>query len=155
MVMQNTTSRRHFLIDALRVTAGVAATGSIAAIAQTDAARNAARRVDFHHHFVPPRHLEAILAQRESGRTPPWGPEMSIEEMDKNGIATAIVSLVQPGIWLGGMENSQGWRASATTTEQRWSPIIEGDSVCLPPFRFPIRRAVSARLNMQIGRAHV
>src|SRR5437773_9037339 len=107
MVMQNTTSRRHFLIDALRVTAGVAATGSIAAIAQTNAARNAARRVDFHHHFVPPRHLEAILAQRESGRTPPWSPEMSIEEMDKNGIATAMVSLVQPGIWLGGMENSR------------------------------------------------
>jgi predicted TIM-barrel fold metal-dependent hydrolase len=59
------------------------------------------RRVDFHHHFVPPRHLEAILAQRESGRTPPWSPELSIAEMDKNGIATAICSLVQPGVWLG------------------------------------------------------
>ena len=106
-MVRNTTSRRDFLIDGLRVTAGVAATGSIAAIAQTNAARNAAPRVDFHHHFVPPRHLEAILAQRESGRTPPWSPEMSIEEMDKNGIAAAIVSLVQPGIWLGGMENSR------------------------------------------------
>jgi predicted TIM-barrel fold metal-dependent hydrolase len=59
-------------------------------------------RVDFHHHFVPPRHLEAILAQRESGRTPPWSPALSIDEMDKNGIATAICSLVQPGVWLGG-----------------------------------------------------
>src|SRR5436309_12468932 len=65
------------------------------------------RRVDFHHHFVPPRHLEAILAQRESGRTPPWSPEMSIEEMEKNEIATAMVSLVQPGVWLGGVENSR------------------------------------------------
>src|SRR2546426_4114864 len=99
--------RRDFLVDALRLTAGLAATGSITAIAQTNAARGTARRVDFHHHFVPPRHLEAILAQRESGRTPPWSPEMSIEEMDKNGIAAAIVSLVQPGIWLGGMENSR------------------------------------------------
>jgi predicted TIM-barrel fold metal-dependent hydrolase len=62
----------------------------------------APRRVDFHHHFVPPRHLEAILAQRESGRTPPWSPELSIAEMEKNGIATAICSLVQPGVWLGG-----------------------------------------------------
>jgi predicted TIM-barrel fold metal-dependent hydrolase len=61
-----------------------------------------ADRVDFHHHFVPPRHLEAILAQRESGRTPPWSPELSIAEMDRNGIATAICSLVQPGVWLGG-----------------------------------------------------
>src|SRR5437667_12869384 len=94
-------------VEELRLTAGLAATGSISAIAQTNPARNAARRVDFHHHFVPPRHLEAILAQRESGRTPPWSPEMSIEEMDKNGIATAIVSLVQTGIWLGGVENSR------------------------------------------------
>lgn len=58
-------------------------------------------RVDFHHHFVPPRHLEAILARRESGRTPPWSPALSIAEMDKNGIATAICSLVQPGVCLG------------------------------------------------------
>ncbi len=58
--------------------------------------------VDFHHHFVPPRHLEAILAQRESGRTPPWSPDLSLAEMEKNGIATAICSLVQPGVWLGG-----------------------------------------------------
>jgi len=50
---------------------------------------------------VPPHHLEAILAQRESGRTPPWSPELSIAEMERNGIATAICSLVQPGVWLG------------------------------------------------------
>src|SRR5438105_3940841 len=105
--MNSNLSRRVFLRDALRVTAGVAAMGSINAIAQTNAARGAARRVDFHHHFLPPRHLEAILAQRESGRTPPWSPEMSIEEMEKSGIATAMVSLVQPGVWLGGVENSR------------------------------------------------
>jgi predicted TIM-barrel fold metal-dependent hydrolase len=60
------------------------------------------RRVDFHHHYVPPRHLEAILARRESGRTPPWSAELSLAEMEKNGIATAVCSIVQPGIWLGG-----------------------------------------------------
>ncbi|MBI4888432.1 MAG: amidohydrolase [Acidobacteria bacterium] len=64
-------------------------------------------RVDFHHHFVPPRHLEAILAQRESGRTPPWSPEISLAEMDRNGIATSICSLVQPGVWLGGADASR------------------------------------------------
>ena len=32
---------------------------------------------------------------------------MSIGEMDKNGIATSIVSLVQPGVWIGGIENSR------------------------------------------------
>jgi predicted TIM-barrel fold metal-dependent hydrolase len=86
----------------------VAATRSIYSAAQTTPnARSAPRRIDFHHHYVPPRHLEAILAQRESGRTPPWSPEISLAEMDKNGIATSICSLVQPGVWLGGIENSR------------------------------------------------
>jgi predicted TIM-barrel fold metal-dependent hydrolase len=60
-----------------------------------------------HHHYIPPRHLEAVLAQRESGRTPPWSPEISVAEMDRNGIATAICSLVQPGVWLGGIDRSR------------------------------------------------
>jgi predicted TIM-barrel fold metal-dependent hydrolase len=66
-----------------------------------------AQRVDFHHHFLPPRHIEAILAQRESGAPPKWSPDLSLEEMDKNGVATAIVSLVQPGVWLGDVPKSR------------------------------------------------
>jgi 6-methylsalicylate decarboxylase len=65
-----------------------------------------AQRIDFHHHFLPPRHIEAILAQRESGAPPKWSPELSIEEMDKNGVATAIASLVQPGVWLDDIQKS-------------------------------------------------
>ncbi len=64
-------------------------------------------RVDVHHHYVPPRHLEAILARRESGRTPTWSPELSLAEMDRNGIATSICSLVQPGVWLGDVPSSR------------------------------------------------
>jgi len=64
-------------------------------------------RIDFHHHFLPPRHVERITAQRESGRPPTWSPALSLEEMDRNGIATAIVSLLQPGIWLGDIEASR------------------------------------------------
>lgn len=56
---------------------------------------------------MPPRHLDAILAQRESGRTPSWSADLSVAEMDRNGIATAICSLVQPGVWLGGVESSR------------------------------------------------
>src|SRR5712691_1520902 len=64
-------------------------------------------RVDFHHHFLPPRHIEKILAQRESGQPPAWSPARSLEEMDKNGIATSISSLVQPGVWFGEIEASR------------------------------------------------
>jgi 6-methylsalicylate decarboxylase len=89
--------RRDFIAAALSAGAG-------AALAQNPAN---ARRVDFHHHFLPPRHIEAVLARRESGRPPKWTPEISLAEMDKNGIATAIVSLVQPGVWLGDIEKSR------------------------------------------------
>jgi len=107
-VFSDELNRRRFMAGALGFTMTAAMSGPLAAVAQnTGAARGAPRRVDFHHHFIPPRHLEAILAQRESGRTPPWSPEMSLAEMDKNGIATSITSLVQPGVWLGGVENSR------------------------------------------------
>ena len=98
-VFSHELTRRRFLLGAV---------GTLSAtLGAQKTLRAADRRVDFHHHFIPSRHLEAIVSQRESGRTPNWNPEMSIEEMDKNGIATSIVSLVQPGVWLGGIENSR------------------------------------------------
>ena len=40
-----------------------------------------------------------MATKRSGGRPPKWTPQMSLDEMDKSGIATAIVSLVQPGAW--------------------------------------------------------
>jgi 6-methylsalicylate decarboxylase len=84
--------RRSFLAG------GVAVLG-LAAIANAQAQVPAKARIDVHHHFVPPFHSDVMMTRRQSGRPPRWSPQMSIEEMDKNGIATAIVSLVQPGSW--------------------------------------------------------
>ena len=86
-------TRRNFIASAVSV---AALTG-----------QGKAARVDFHHHFLPPRHIAAILAQRESGAPPKWSPELSIEQMDQNGVATAIASLVQPGVWLGDVQKSR------------------------------------------------
>lgn len=60
------------------------------------------RRIDTHHHFVPPFYLaevgaEAIGRTLVSGRAPEWTPQHSIDAMDRNGIATAIVSISAPG----------------------------------------------------------
>jgi predicted TIM-barrel fold metal-dependent hydrolase len=93
-------SRRQFIGNTLAMAAAAAATGSMVT-AQTR------RRIDVHHHFIPPRHLEAVLAQRESGRTPPWSPEIALGEMDRNGVATSVCSLVQPGVWLGDVQKSR------------------------------------------------
>jgi 6-methylsalicylate decarboxylase len=91
--MRPVPSRRDFIATAL----------SVAALP----GQTKAHRIDFHHHFLPPQHIEAILAQRESGAPPKWSAELSLEEMDKNGVATAIASLVQPGVWLGDVQKSR------------------------------------------------
>jgi len=98
-------SRRNFVAGGLGLAVGAAATATLAS-AQRGAA-GAARRIDVHHHMLPQRHMDAVAAARESGRPQPWSPAMSIEEMDKNEIATAIVSLVQPGVTIGTVEQAR------------------------------------------------
>jgi 6-methylsalicylate decarboxylase len=97
-------SRRRFLASGLGPVVGGALVSALPAVAQA----RKAQRVDFHHHFLPPRHVDKILAQRESGRPPQWSPMRSLEEMDQNDVTTAICSLVQPGIWFGDVETSRG-----------------------------------------------
>jgi len=85
------------------LTGGIAALslGATAATVMAPAvsAQAAKSRIDVHHHYVPPVHADAMATRRAGGRPPKWSPQMSLEEMDKSGIATAIVSLVQPATW--------------------------------------------------------
>lgn len=62
-----------------------------------------AARIDVHAHAVPPVFRAALAAQLASGkaRLPAWTPEMALEGMDRNGIASAVVSLSTPGTHLG------------------------------------------------------
>jgi predicted TIM-barrel fold metal-dependent hydrolase len=86
--------RRSFLAG------GIASLGATAALGQQAPAAPAARtRIDVHHHYIPPVHSDIMATKRSGGRPPKWTPQMSLDEMDKSGIATAIVSLVQPGAW--------------------------------------------------------
>jgi 6-methylsalicylate decarboxylase len=59
-------------------------------------------RIDVHHHIVPPRYM-ADLASKQ--RLQPvllnWTPARSLDDMDKAGVATAIVSITTPGLWFG------------------------------------------------------
>ncbi len=53
--------------------------------------------LDVHHHILPPDYVARVGEDRIgslilSGKTPEWSPDMSIEAMDRNGIATAISS---------------------------------------------------------------
>ncbi len=62
------------------------------------------RRVDVHHHFYPPEYLDAmrqVAGNERSGANFPgiaqWTPAKTLEEMDKHGVQTAILSLSPPG----------------------------------------------------------
>jgi predicted TIM-barrel fold metal-dependent hydrolase len=72
-----------------------------------------AHRVDVHHHLFPPAYRAAIgnLAANQ----PNWSPAQSIEEMDKGGIATSLLSVSSPGVWLGDVE--QGRRLARIVNE--------------------------------------
>lgn len=68
-------------------------------------------RIDVHHHILPPDYVEIVGDDRIgplilAGRTPEWTPEMSIEAMDRNGIATAVTSISAPGLWFGDSEET-------------------------------------------------
>src|SRR5262245_53134980 len=60
-------------------------------------ARGKPFRIDVHHHLVPPGYLDAVAGQRQGGGgRVKWSPAMSIEDMDKSGIAVSLISLIQP-----------------------------------------------------------
>ena len=69
----------------------------------TQAQSVARNRIDVHHHFIPPFHVEAMMApsRRVGGGPPKWSPQMSLDEMDKSGIQTSVLSIAQPGTLFG------------------------------------------------------
>jgi 6-methylsalicylate decarboxylase len=84
-------SRRGFL-------KGSAAAVGAASLATGAFAQTAARRIDTHHHYYPP------AVQNFPGVANPliaaWSPAKSLEEMDKNGVRTGILSMASaPLAW--------------------------------------------------------
>jgi 6-methylsalicylate decarboxylase len=92
-------SRRNFLAG------GVAALGLGAGAASKPARAQAARpRIDVHHHYLAPVQREALLKAAGRGGLPDWSVQKSLDDMDKGGVQTSVVSSVQPGVWFGETE---------------------------------------------------
>jgi len=92
-------SRRGFM-------AGAAAFGAAAALPGSTFAQAKPTLIDTHHHFYAPEYQKAWLDWTEARKIPnfpsqvAWTREKSIEEMDKAGIRTSILSLPStPGLW--------------------------------------------------------
>jgi predicted TIM-barrel fold metal-dependent hydrolase len=103
------TSRRDFLKAAAVLGASTMLSAS-GLMAQSPPPTGGAKpnRIDVHHHILPPPYMlrarDRILAisDRDHSALLNWTPARALEEMDKNGIATAITSLGLPGVWFGG-----------------------------------------------------
>lgn len=60
--------------------------------------------IDVHHHFYPPEFRQAVndFTGHKMPIVESWTPEASLEQMDSNGVSTAILSLWSiPGVWMG------------------------------------------------------
>ena len=64
--------------------------------------------IDVRHHFVPPFYFSnnrERIAAAGGGRMHPayasWTAEQALAAMDKEGVATAVLSLTTPGVWFG------------------------------------------------------
>jgi predicted TIM-barrel fold metal-dependent hydrolase len=91
--------RRAFL------TGAAAAIGSLAASRKTAAQTGTAEkpfRIDVHHHLSSPGFIAEIKG-RKTGQIPleNWTPAKSLDDMDKGGVATSILSISEPSVHFG------------------------------------------------------
>src|SRR5215831_19466009 len=93
----------------LKGLAATALASASPALAQAPAVKPApGKRIDVHHHFLPPQYMKEEHERLNFGhggisasQMLAWSPSQSLEVMDQNGIATAVVSITTPGVWYG------------------------------------------------------
>ena len=103
-------SRRDFLKRIATIGAGALLTSGNSG-AQTVAGQ--ARRIDVHQHFVSPDYFALLTRKNASTPIPGFNqwkdytPEKNLAEMDKAGIATAMLSQTAPGVWFGDVDEAR------------------------------------------------
>ncbi len=93
-------NRRRFLASLSSL--GVAAAAGTDLSALSAQAPSGGRWIDIHHHFAPPSWVAEVKGRpllQPANTT--WTPEKSIDDMDRGGIAAAVVSITNPGLYFG------------------------------------------------------
>jgi predicted TIM-barrel fold metal-dependent hydrolase len=74
--------------------------GALLRAQSTTATHGQPYRIDIHHHFSAPGFIAAISARKTNQRPlEQWTVGKSIEDMDRGGVATAIISTSEPSVW--------------------------------------------------------
>jgi 6-methylsalicylate decarboxylase len=100
----NRISRRNVL--AMGGSLGLAAGTGLKALA----AAQSGRLIDVHHHYFAPAWMAKFkkeIAASNGARFASWTVQTALDEMDKSGCATAIVTCGGPGTWNGDIELSR------------------------------------------------
>jgi predicted TIM-barrel fold metal-dependent hydrolase len=88
--------------------AGAGALGAASLLPKSAAFAQGAKSkvIDTHHHFYPPAYQKAWMDWEDARKIPhfttqvAWSREKAVEELDKNGIATGVLSVAStPGTW--------------------------------------------------------
>jgi len=98
--------------------------GLAAAFAPAAMAAPKPHRIDVHHHVVPPAYVEAVKKAKLDNPPMTTGtPEKSLEDMDKAGTATAILSPMPPQV--GFLPPAEAARVAHESND--WARKIAGD----------------------------
>ena len=118
-------SRRRFLL------ACGTATASLVVRTSSQAQAPATGRIDIHQHFVSPNFYATLNAKNSPTSPVPglaawkgYSPTHAVEELDRVGIATAMLSITAPGVWFG---NVQEARALAREMNEYAAAKMVGD----------------------------
>ena len=71
------------------------------------------RRIDVHQHFVSPDYYAMLTRRNAVSPVPGYGiwrdysPARNLEEMDRAGVSTAMLSYTAPGVWFGDVQEAR------------------------------------------------
>jgi predicted TIM-barrel fold metal-dependent hydrolase len=89
--------------------AALAAAGAAAALPSLSRAAGAPTgTIDIHHHVFPEAFMDVVRSASVSPAVVnQWSLQRTLEEMDRNRVRTSVVSITQPGVWVGDVQRSR------------------------------------------------
>lgn len=97
--------------------------------------RKGLKRIDVHHHFIPPQYLKEGPPSVAMSKVENWSPAHAIEDMDRHGIDTSVLSFSSPYLWFPGLDNGRRLARLCNDTALKSFATIRAGLDYLPGFR--------------------